>query len=122
LTADGRTVKTASVILTTGTFLRAVIHIGPHIHVPAGRMGDAPANGLSQTLERYKFNLNRLTTSTPPRLDGRTINYEGLEEQATERPATPFSFLHDTIPLVDKQISCYSTWTNDRTHDLIRKV
>lgn len=117
---DGREVRTGQVVLTNGTFLRGVIHVGPHIHVPAGRMGDAPSNGLSATMERHGFALSRLTTSTPPRIDGRTIDYAGLEEQASDNPAAPFSHLNADIPLCDRQISCFSTWTNARTHELIR--
>jgi tRNA uridine 5-carboxymethylaminomethyl modification enzyme len=117
---DGREVRSGQVVLTNGTFLRGVIHIGPHIHIPAGRIGDAPSNGLSATMERHGFALSRLTTSTPPRIDGRTIDYTGLEEQPSDNPATPFSHLSSEIPLKDRQISCFSTWTNAKTHELIR--
>ena len=71
-------------------------------------------------LEPSPFSCCSLTTSTPPRIDGRTINYDGLEEQKSDNPATPFSHLADAIPLRGAQISCYSTWTNERTHELIR--
>ena len=98
-----------------------MIHIGPEIVIPAGRFGDENSSGLSNTLNRVGFSLGRLTTSTPPRLDSRTINYEGMEYQDSENPATPFSYINDGIELSEKQIRCYATWTNDKTHELIRK-
>jgi tRNA uridine 5-carboxymethylaminomethyl modification enzyme len=77
-------------VLTTGTFLRGLIHIG-EAKIPAGRVGEAPSLGLSATLERHGFPLGRLKTGTPPRLDGRTIDWAGLEMQAGDDPPEPFS-------------------------------
>src|SRR3974377_1005996 len=90
--ADGRRLGTASVVLTTGTFLRGLIHIGER-QIPAGRVGEPPAMGLSRTLEQTGFALGRLKTGTPPRLDGRTIDWAGLEIQRGDEPPPPFSFI-----------------------------
>src|SRR5204862_7262525 len=90
--ADGRELRTAAVVLTTGTFLRGLIHIGEQ-QTPAGRVGEAPAVGLSRTLERAGFALGRLKTGTPPRLDGRTIDWGCLEMQPGDVPPEPFSTL-----------------------------
>ena len=118
---SGKLIHTGHVILTTGTFLQGMIHIGPNISMPAGRFGDINSVGLSKTLERFGFQLGRLTTSTPPRLDGRTINYEGLDFQVPDDPPVPFSFLNDTVELADRQIKCHGTWTNEKTHEIIRR-
>ena len=106
-----------AVILTTGTFLRGLIHIGLD-HFPAGRMGDPPSLQLSRQLEDLGFELGRLKTGTTPRLNGRTIDYEGLETQFGDENPRPFSFSTRKIPL--PQVPCYITYTNARTHDLIR--
>ena len=92
--ADGVRLKAGRVILTTGTFLRGLIHIGEK-KIPAGRVGDEATYGLSRTLERAGFLLDRLKTGTPPRLDGRTIDWDGLEEQHGDDPPVPFSYLTD---------------------------
>src|SRR5947209_8151548 len=89
---DGRRIATGRVVLTTGTFLGGLIHIGEE-KIPAGRVGEAPSLGLSQTLRRCGFALGRLKTGTPPRLDGRTIDWGGLEVQPGDDPPVPFSFL-----------------------------
>lgn len=115
---DGRTLKAGAVVLTTGTFLRGVIHIGER-QIPAGRVGEAPAVGLSLTLERLGFQLGRLKTGTPARLDGRTIDWAGLEAQPGDNPPTPFSFLTRSIETV--QVPCFITRTSSRTHALIRE-
>src|SRR5688572_3185211 len=94
--ADGRELTCGAVALTTGTFLRGLIHIGEK-QTPAGRVGEAPALGLSRTLERIGFALGRLKTGTPPRLDGRTIDWAGLEKQAADQTPVPFSALTATI-------------------------
>lgn len=114
---DGRTLTCASVVLTTGTFLRGLIHIGEK-QIPAGRMGEAPALGLSDTLSRYGFALGRLKTGTPPRLDGRTIDWGSLETQSADENPLPFSLMTDSIQ--NRQIDCGITRTTPETHAIIR--
>jgi tRNA uridine 5-carboxymethylaminomethyl modification enzyme len=106
-----------TVILTTGTFLRGLIHIGLD-HFPAGRMGDPPSNRLSDQMQELGFEMGRLKTGTTPRLNGLTIDYEGLEIQPGDDPPRPFSFSTDTIPL--PQVPCHITYTNEQTHAFIR--
>ena len=118
VTAGGEVIATAAAILTTGTFLRGLIHIGEE-KIPAGRAGEAPATGLANTLEAAGFGLGRLKTGTPPRLDGNTIDWRGLEVQPGDDPPQPFSYLTDTI--TTKQINCHITATTPATHDLIRR-
>ena len=115
--ADGREISAGAVVLTTGTFLRGLIHIGEK-QIPAGRVGEAPALGLSRTLEKAGFELGRLKTGTPPRLDGRTINWSALEMQAGDDPPEPFSVL--TAHIKNPQIQCGITRTNAATHKIIR--
>ncbi|NKD88304.1 tRNA uridine-5-carboxymethylaminomethyl(34) synthesis enzyme MnmG [Haematospirillum sp. 15-248] len=117
LTASGRAYKAGAVVLTTGTFLRGVIHLGEKTW-PAGRIDEPPSLGLSNTLERLGLVLGRLKTGTPARLDGRTINWKGLEMQPGDDPPEPFSFMtgHITTP----QIACGMTWTTEETHAIIR--
>jgi len=115
--ADGRTFATGAVVLTTGTFLRGLIHIG-EMQIPAGRVGEAPALGLSRTLERCGFALGRLKTGTPPRLDGRTIDWKSLEMQPGDDPPEPFSTLTERIE--NPQIECAITRTTAATHEIIR--
>lgn len=117
LTASGREICCKSIVLTTGTFLRGVIHRGEE-QTPAGRVGEAPSVGLAKTLEKLGFPLGRLKTGTPPRLDGRTIDWSRLEEQPGDNPPRPFSFMTGRITV--PQISCYMTYTNAATHDAIR--
>lgn len=117
ITADGKEIPAASVILTTGTFLRGLIHIGEK-KIPAGRVDEAPAMGLSDTLMSLGFELGRLKTGTPARLDGKTIDWAVCEEQPGDTPPVPFSFLTDEIKV--PQISCYMTRTTERTHEIIR--
>lgn len=117
VTGDGDTIDAGAVVITTGTFLRGVIHLGEK-QTPAGRMGEAPAIGLAQTLEKLDFRLGRLKTGTPPRLDGRTIDYTGLDEQPGDEPPMPFSFLTQSI--TTPQISCHITGTTEAGHALIR--
>ncbi len=114
---DGREFRAAAVVITTGTFLRGLIHIG-ETRIPAGRVGDKPAIGLSYTFRRLGFDLGRLKTGTPARLDGRTIDWAGLDEQLGDTPPVPFSYLTDTI--TTRQIACGITETTPATHDLIR--
>ena len=115
--ADGRTYSTGAVVLTTGTFLRGLIHIGDR-QIAAGRAGEAPAAGLSRTLERVGFALGRLKTGTPPRLDGTTIAWAALEMQPGDEPPEPFSTLTDRIE--NPQIHCAITRTTPATHAIIR--
>jgi len=114
---DGRAFGAAAVVLTTGTFLRGLIHIGEW-QIPAGRVGEAPAMGLSQTLGRAGFTLGRLKTGTPPRLDGDTIDWQALEMQSGDDPPEPFSVLTDRI--ANPQIQCAITRTTPATHGIIR--
>ncbi len=115
--ADGAVVGAGAVVLTTGTFLRGVIHIGETM-VAAGRVGEAPSVGLARTLEELGFRLGRLKTGTPPRLDGTTIDWNGLQAQPGDDPPEPFSLMTDRI--VNRQIDCHITATTAKTHDLIR--
>ena len=115
--SDGREFSAAAVVLTTGTFLRGLIHIGER-QIPAGRVGEAPAMGLSGTLERAGFMLGRLKTGTPPRLDGSTIDWPALEMQPGDDPPEPFSVLTERIG--NPQIQCGITRTTPATHDVIR--
>ena len=117
ITADGQNYLASHVVLTTGTFLRGMIHIGEQ-QIPAGRVGDKPSNGLSDTLEQLNFTLDRLKTGTPARLDGKTINWSLTTEQVGDSPPEPFSFLNDKITV--PQISCYITNTSTVTHDIIK--
>ncbi len=114
---DGRRISAAAVVLTTGTFLNGLIHIG-NDRTPAGRAGDAPAVGLSERLSEAGFSLGRLKTGTPPRLDGRTINWAVLAEQPGDETPTPFSFL--TKKISTPQMVCHITRTLASTHDIIR--
>ena len=114
---DGREISAGAVVLTTGTFLRGLIHIGEK-KIPAGRVGEAPAMGLSRTLEKFGFALGRLKTGTPPRLDGRTIDWSALEMQSGDNPPEPFSTL--TTRIENPQIQCGITRTIEATHKIIR--
>ncbi len=115
--ADGRSFAAGAVVLTTGTFLRGLIHIGER-QIPAGRVGEAPALGLSQTLERFGFTLGRLKTGTPPRLDGTTIDWDAIEPQPGDDPPEPFSVLTERI--LNPQVQCGITRTTSATHAIIR--
>src|SRR6266851_5797003 len=114
---DGRRIASGRVVLTTGTFLGGLIHIGEE-KIPAGRVGEAPALGLSQTLRRSGFALGRLKTGTPPRLDGTTIDWQGLDIQKGDDPPLPFSFLTERI--TTPQVVCHITETTPQTHAVIR--
>jgi tRNA uridine 5-carboxymethylaminomethyl modification enzyme len=117
LTAAGERFLCGAVVLTTGTFLRGLIHIGLD-KIPAGRVGEKPSIALSETLLRLGFTLGRLKTGTPPRLDGRTIAWSGLEMQPADDPPEPFSTLTAKIDV--PQIECGITYTSVATHELIR--
>ena len=114
---DDRVFGARAVVLTTGTFLRGLIHIGEQ-QIPAGRAGEAPALGLSLTLERAGLKLGRLKTGTPPRIDGRTIDWRALEMQPGDEPPEPFSML--TTKIENRQIECGITRTVEATHKIIR--
>ena len=115
--ADGREIAAPCVVVTTGTFLGGMIHVGDR-KTPAGRVGEAPALGLSRTFARLGLPLARLKTGTPPRLDGRTIDYGSLEEQPGDEDPEPFSSLTDALP--NRQISCHVTRTTPAVHAIVR--
>ncbi|XP_015714556.1 protein MTO1 homolog, mitochondrial [Coturnix japonica] len=116
---DGSTVCAGSVVLTTGTFLRGMILMGLETH-PAGRLGDQPAVGLAQTLEKLGFTVGRLKTGTPPRLAKDTINFSGLEERVPDNPPVPFSFLSKAVWIKpEDQLSCYLTHTNLKAQQIV---
>ncbi len=116
-TAEGVRYDCGKVVLTTGTFLSGLIHCG-EVKTPAGRVGEAPSIGLSKTLRRLNFNVGRLKTGTPPRLDGKTIDWASLEAQPGDNPPTPFSYLTTKVEV--PQIHCSITHTSQATHDIIR--
>ena len=115
--ADGRELSAGAVVITTGTFLRGLIHLGER-NWPAGRIGEAPAIGLSTSFERIGFTLGRLKTGTPPRLDGATIDWSAVEMQPGDDPPEPFSVMTDRI--TTPQIQCGITRTTPATHEVIR--
>ena len=113
---DGHEYRSASVILTTGTFLNGLIHIGEK-QIPAGRAGEAPTRGLSEQMQKLGVKLGRLKTGTPARLDGKTIHWSALDEQKGDEPPVPFSFLTEQIST--PQVSCFITMTTAATHRII---
>lgn len=113
---DGSVIGGRCVVLTTGTFLRGIIHIGDK-KIPAGRWGENPSEGLSQTLAAYNFSLGRLKTGTPARLDGKSVDWAGLDVQKADDNPIPFSYL--TKSITNPQITCAITRTNSRTHKII---
>ena len=115
--ADGRELRAGAVVVTTGTFLRGLIHLGEK-NWPAGRVGEAPAMGLSASFERAGFTLGRLKTGTPPRLDGSTIDWSAVEMQPGDEPPEPFSVM--TKGITTPQIQCGITRTTTATHEVIR--
>jgi tRNA uridine 5-carboxymethylaminomethyl modification enzyme len=117
-TKEGKKVSCNKLILTTGTFLNGLIHIGDE-RTPAGRYDEKPSTGLSEQLAKYDFKIGRLKTGTPPRLDARTINFENLEEQFADDDPYFFSFL--TKKNLNKKVSCRMTYTNEKVHKIIEK-
>ena len=115
---DSSKIKASSVVLTTGTFLRGIIHIG-NVSRPGGRMGDKPAVPLAERLDSFGLPLGRLKTGTPPRLDGRSINWDILETQAADPEPSLFSFL-SSQSIIPRQIECGITHTNAKTHEIIQ--
>ena len=114
----GKKINCKKMILTTGTFLNGLIHIGDE-KTPAGRHDEKPSTGLSEQLVKFKMQLGRLKTGTPPRLDGNTINYNDLERQDADKEPAYFSFL--TNKICNKQIACSVTYTNKKVHEIIKK-
>lgn len=115
---SGEVLTASQVVITTGTFLGGEIHIGLEAY-PSGRMGEAATIGLSKSLRDAGFNLGRLKTGTPPRLDRKTIDYKSLEPQAGDDPPHPFSYLNSAVSVQD-QLLCHATYTNPASHDVIR--
>lgn len=115
---SGEVMPTNNVIITTGTFLGGEIHIGLEAY-PSGRMGEAATFGLSKSLRDAGFQLGRLKTGTPPRIDRKTIDYSTLERQEGDEPPMPFSYLNNTVSVQD-QLLCHATYTNAKTHDVVR--
>ena len=118
ITQSGKKIETSKLILTTGTFLNGLIHIGEK-QTPAGRYNEKPSIGLSEQLKKYNFRIGRLKTGTPPRLDARTINFSNLDEQFADDDPYYFSFL--TKKNLNKQVTCRMTYTNDVVHKIISK-
>ena len=118
ITKSGKKITTTKLILTTGTFLNGLIHVGSK-QIPAGRYNEKPTTGLSEQLKKYNFNIGRLKTGTPPRLDSRTINFKNLEDQYADDDPYFFSFL--TKKRLSKQISCSITYTNESVHKIISR-
>jgi tRNA uridine 5-carboxymethylaminomethyl modification enzyme len=115
---DGSEITSKTVILTTGTFLSGMIHIGDE-RIPAGRIGDAPSTGLAATLKQTGFAVDRLKTGTPPRLNATTIDFTKMEKGASDDPPVPFSFLHTPDDLIKKPVTCHLTWTTNDTIKII---
>lgn len=117
---SGEVIPTGHVVITTGTFLGGEIHIGLEAF-PSGRMGEAATFGLSKSLREAGFQLGRLKTGTPPRLDAKTIDFSTLEVQPGDSPPSPFSYLNDTVAVGDEgQLTCWSTYTNEKAHAIVR--
>ncbi len=118
LCESGKTVSTKKVIITTGTFLNGLIHLGEKT-IPAGRHGDAPSIGLAKSLYKTGFNIGRLKTGTPARIDKNTIDFDRLEKQDADEKHSYFSFL--TNKTYNQQLPCHITHTNESVHDIIQK-
>ena len=117
VTGDGATIYARAVILTSGTFLKGLIHIGLN-HFPAGRAGEASAEHLSDCMRDLGFELGRLKTGTPPRLDRDSIDFSVMIPQPGDNPPTPFS--HRTDRILTEQLPCHLTYTSKQTHEIIR--
>ena len=118
-TSLGENLRAPAVIITPGTFLNGLIHIGLE-HRPGGRAGEKPAKGLAVSLKNLGLRMGRLKTGTCPRINGKTIDFNGLDEQKGDKDITPFSFANKKI--LRQQLPCYITHTNKRTHDIIRSA
>eukprot|EP00002_Diphylleia_rotans_P000814 TRINITY_DN10435_c0_g1_i2.p1 TRINITY_DN10435_c0_g1~~TRINITY_DN10435_c0_g1_i2.p1 ORF type:complete len:630 (-),score=119.02 TRINITY_DN10435_c0_g1_i2:218-2107(-) len=117
--SNGETIRAKTVIITTGTFLRGIIHMGK-TRIPAGRIGEGPSVGLAATLEKAGFQMGRLKTGTPPRLDAKSIDFRNLIVQHSDDVPMPFSFLSHSVLQKDRLIPCYGTNTNPTTHKIIQ--
>lgn len=117
ITQLGQTIRSRAVILTSGTFMNGQIHIGDRSY-GGGRMGEGASTGLTGALHRLGLESGRLKTGTPPRLDGRTMNYDVLEEQHGDETPVPFSYMTDKLP--SRQLCCWLTWTGEDVHDVLR--
>lgn len=118
VTNAGKTIHAKAIIITSGTFLKGLMHIGLN-HLPGGRAGEAPSEHLSDCMKDFGFEVGRLKTGTPPRVDRDTINFEVMQEQPGDSSPRPFSFRTKTIS--NPQICCHLTTTTEETHDIIRK-
>ncbi|MBI3315296.1 MAG: tRNA uridine-5-carboxymethylaminomethyl(34) synthesis enzyme MnmG [Candidatus Omnitrophica bacterium] len=118
-TADGSVIETKTLVITTGTFLNGRIHVGPRI-TPGGRVGEEASNRLADSIRDLGFEVMMFKTGTPPRLDGRTIDFSNLVRQDSDHPPTPFSFRTPRIPKTQKLLPCHITRTTPRTHEIIR--
>ncbi|KAF9545959.1 Mitochondrial Translation Optimization [Mortierella hygrophila] len=116
---SGEVIHAPKVVITTGTFLRGEIHIGLEAY-PAGRIDEEASIGLSDSLAQAGFELSRLKTGTPPRLDGKTIDFSELTPQYGDQPPSPFSYLNKEVANGHRQLACYQTSTNPKTHEIIR--
>src|SRR6056297_3188573 len=119
VTQTGQTFNASSVVLTSGTFLNGLIHIGESQH-GGGRSGERASVGISASLEKLGFEVGRLKTGTPPRIDGRSIDYEKLEIQYGDEDPSPFSFMTDSLPGVDEQLTCWIGYTSGEVHDTLK--
>jgi len=117
---SGELIDVNHVVVTTGTFLSAELHFGTEVR-PGGRVGEQATYGLPKTFRDLELQLGRLKTGTPPRIDGRTINYAGLEKQMPEMPPSPMSYMNSEVSLIHNQLPNYLTHTTEATHDLLRK-
>ena len=120
VTGLGNEIKAKSVVITSGTFLNGIIHIGEK-QLGGGRVGEKAATGITEQLVEYGFDADRLKTGTPPRVDSRSLDYSKMEEQKGDEEITGFSYL--ALPLIkpEQQRSCHITYTNNEVHDLLRK-
>ncbi|MCX5782651.1 MAG: tRNA uridine-5-carboxymethylaminomethyl(34) synthesis enzyme MnmG [Elusimicrobia bacterium] len=121
-TKSGIKIISDAVILTTGTFLKGLIHLGL-THFEGGRFGEAPSNYLSDSLSKLGFEIKRLKTGTPPRINGKTIDFSKMSEQPGDQPPIPFSHFTDIIAFQKEkiQLPCWLTYTNEKTHEFVRK-
>lgn len=119
VTQTGQTFESKAVVLTSGTFLNGIIHIG-ECQYGGGRSGERASTGISASLEKLGFEIGRLKTGTPPRLDGRSIDYSKLEIQYGDEDPGPFSFITDYLPDISDQLTCWIGYTNDEVHDMLR--
>ena len=119
VTQSGQTFFAKTVVLTSGTFLNGLIHIGEQQH-GGGRSGERASVGISAALEKAGFEVGRLKTGTPPRIDGRSVDYSKLEIQYGDEDPSPFSFMTDELPATDNQLTCWIGYTNEEVHDVLK--